>query len=174
VRRWPLALPLVYFAVRIAWADHALALAQRDITAGNLNSAAAHYAQSGQTSDLWYSRALLEVTWKAAKIPDRLEALHRASEAGERATRTAEAPFNAWYSLSAIRAAQNNVTGAEKCLRAAIDAHPTWFKPHWKLAQVLRLQGRDQEAAQESKVAAELDGGVHPEVARTLQELKGQ
>ena len=173
-RRWPLALPLVYFAVRVAWTDHALALAQRDLTAGNLQGAAAHYAASEQTSDLWYSRALLEVTWKATSIPDRLEALHRAALAGERATRTAEAPFNAWYSLSAIRAAQNDVTGAEKCLRSAIDAHPTWFKPHWMLAQVLRLQGREREAAQESAVAAELDGGVHPEVARTLHELQGR
>jgi O-antigen ligase len=173
-RRWPLALPLVYFALRIAWADHALALTQRDLAAGNLKEAAAHYAQSGQTSDLWYSRSLLESTGKATTIAGRLEALHRASEAGERATRTAEAPFNAWYSLSTIRAAQNNVSGAESCLRAAIDARPMWFKPHWMLAQVLRLQGRDREAAQESALAAELDGGIHPEVARTLRELRGQ
>ena len=41
---------------------------------------------------------------------------------------------------------QNNMAGTEQCLRAAIAAHPTWFKPHWMLAQVLRLQGRDQEA----------------------------
>ncbi|MEO8368867.1 MAG: O-antigen ligase family protein [Candidatus Solibacter sp.] len=174
VYRLPLALPLVYFALRLAWNDHALALAQRDLAAGNLKAAAAHYAASGRTSDLWYSRALLDATWKAATIPDRLEALHRASEAGERATRTAEAPFNAWYSLSSIRAAQNNVAGAEQCLRAAIEAHPTWFKPHWMLAQVLRLQGRDQEATRESTLAAELDGGVHPEVARTLHELQGR
>ena len=129
---------------------------------------------SGQTSDLWYSRALLEATWKATTIPGRLEALHRASQAGERATRTAEAPFNAWYSLSSIRAAQNNVAGAEQCLRAAIEAHPTWFKPHWLLAQVLRLQGRYEEAARESALAAELDGGAHPEVALTLQELQAR
>ena len=174
VRRWPLALPLLYFAVRIAVADHALALTQRDLAAGDLKAAAAHYAASGRTSDLWYSRALLDGTWNAGKIPERLEALHRASEAGERATRTAEAPFNAWYSLSAIRAAQNNVAGAEQCLRAAIGAHPTWFKPHWMLAQVLRLQGRKQEAVAESVEAVELGGGIHPEVARTLHELKGQ
>ena len=59
VRRLPLALPLLYFAARIALADHALALAQRDLAAGNFTAAAAHYEASGQTSDLWYSRALL-------------------------------------------------------------------------------------------------------------------
>ena len=140
VRRLPLALPLLYFAVRIAFADHALALAQRDLAAGNLTAAAAHYAASGQTSDLWYSRALLAAARKAPDIAVRLQAFQMASPAGERATRTAEDPFNAWYSLSSIRAAQNDVAGAERCLRAAIAAHPTWFKPHWMLAQVLRLQ----------------------------------
>ena len=69
-----------------------------------------------------------------------------AAAAGERATRTAEDPFNAWYSLSAIYAARNDAAGAERCLRAAIAAHPTWFKPHWMLAQVLRLQSRREEA----------------------------
>jgi tetratricopeptide (TPR) repeat protein len=162
---------LLYFAARIAFADRALALAQRDLAAGHLTAAAAHYQASGQTSDLWYSRALLAAAQRAPNIGDRLQALHRSSLAGERATRTAEDPFNAWYSLSAIRAAQNDAAGAEQCLRAAIAAHPTWFKPHWTLAQVLRLQSRREEAEREAALAAGLDGGKHPEVARTLQEL---
>ena len=66
VRRLPLGLPLLYFAVRIAFADHALALTQRDLAAGNLAAAAAHYEASGQTSDLWYSRALLAVGAESA------------------------------------------------------------------------------------------------------------
>ena len=94
--------------------------------------------------------------------------------AGERATRTAEDPFNAWYSLSSIRAAQNNAAATEQCLRAAIAAHPTWFKPHWTLAQVLSLEGRNEEARREAALAADLDGGKHPEVARTLQELSAR
>jgi len=91
---------------------------------------------------------------------------------GERATRTAEDPFNAWYSLSSIRAMQNNAVGTEECLRAAIAAHPTWFKPHWTLAQVLGLESRRDEALKEAERAADLDGGKHLEVARTLQELR--
>ena len=171
VRRFALGLPLLYFAVRLALADHALALAQHDLAAGNLTAAAAHYESSGQTSDLWYSRALLAAAQKAPHIGDRLQALYRASLAGERATRTAEDPFNAWYSLSSIRAAQNNAAGTEQCLRAAIAAHPTWFKPHWTLAQVLCLESRKDEALREAERAADLDGGKHPEVARTLQEI---
>jgi tetratricopeptide (TPR) repeat protein len=171
VRRFAIGLPLLYFAVRLALADHALALVQRDLAAGNLTAAAAHYESSGQTSDLWYSRALITAAGKAPNIGDRLQALYRASLAGERATRTAEDPFNAWYSLSTIRAAQNNAAGTEQCLRAAIGAHPTWFKPHWTLAQVLYLESRKDEALREAERAVDLDGGKHPEVARTLQEI---
>jgi O-antigen ligase len=172
VRSWPLALPLLYFAARIAFADHALALAQRDLAAGDLMSAAAHYEASGKTSDLWYSRALLGVAGKAPTVGQRLQAFQLADAAGVRATRTAEDPFNAWYSLSSIRAAQNDAPGTERCLRAAIASHPKWFKPHWTLAQVLRYEGHSQDALYEAVLAADLDDGKHPEVAQTLQELK--
>ena len=171
VRRFPFALPLLYFAARLAVTDHALALAQRDLAAGNLTAAAAHYEASGRTSDLWYSRALLATAGKAPTVAVRFPALQLAAAAGERATRTAEDPFNAWYSLSTIRAGQNDAAGTERCLRAAIAAHPTWFKPHWTLAQVLRLESRFDEALSEAILATDLDGGKHPEVGRTLQEL---
>jgi O-antigen ligase len=165
-RRWPLALPLLYFAVRIAFADRALALTQRDLTGGDLASADTHYAASGAQADLWYSRALLATR--------KFEAIQRAAVVGERATRTAEDPFNAWYSLSAIYAARNDAAGAERCLRAAIAAHPTWYKPHWMLAQVLAVESRPEEALREAALASELDGGKHPEVAGTLQELRAR
>jgi O-antigen ligase len=174
VRRFPFALPLLYFAVRIALADHALALAQRDLAAGRVGSAAAHYAASGQTSDLWYSRALLVAAQKVPNVPDRLEAFQRAIQASERATHTAEDPFNAWYSLSNIRAAQNNSAATEQCLRAAIAAHPTWYKPHWTLARVLSLESRNEEARREAALAADLDAGKHPEVTQTFQELSAR
>jgi O-antigen ligase len=174
VRRFPFALPLLYFAARLAFADHALALTQRDLAAGNLTAAAAHFQASGHTSDLWYSRELLAMAGKGSNISDRLQALHRSSLAGERATRTAEDPFNAWYSLSSIRAVQNNGLATEQCLRAAIAAHPKWFKPHWTLAQVLRFESRPDEALREAELAVDLDGGKHPEVVRTLQELRAR
>jgi O-antigen ligase len=167
----PLGLPLLYFAARLAFADHALALARRDLESFNFTNAATHYDVSGQTSDLWYSRALLAIAEKAPSAVVRVQAFQLAAAAGERATRTAEEPFNAWYSLSGIYAARNDAPGAERCLRAAIAAHPTWFKPHWTLAQILAFESRREEAVREATLAVELDGGKHSEVARTLQEL---
>src|ERR1019366_3783088 len=95
-----------------------------DIAAGDLMSAAAHYEASGKTSDLWYSRALLGVAGKGPTVTLRLQAFQLADAAGERPTRTAEEAFDAWLSLSSSRAAQNDVPGADRCLRAAIAAHP--------------------------------------------------
>jgi tetratricopeptide (TPR) repeat protein len=168
VRRLPLGIPLLYFAVSLPITDHALALTRRDLETANLASAAAHYQSSGQNNDLWYSRALLGV-WRKAPTPAlRIESFAMASAAAERAAQTAEDPFNAWYSLSEIYAARNDAAGAERCLRAAIAAHPNWFKPHWTLAQVLRFESRPEEAAREGALALDLDGGKHPEVTRSL------
>ncbi|MCU1232792.1 MAG: O-antigen polymerase [Candidatus Solibacter sp.] len=170
-RRFPLALPLLYFAARLAFADHALTLTQRDLETFNFANSAAHYAASGETSDIWYSRALLDVARKAPTPVLRVQAFQLAAVAGERAAHTAEDPFNAWYSLSSIYAARNDAAGVERCLRSAIAAHPNWFKPHWTLAQVLRFESHRDEALREAQLAVELDGGKHPEVAHTLQEL---
>jgi hypothetical protein len=40
------------------------------------------------------------------------------------------------------------------------------------LAEVLRFQSRNEEALGEAAVAVDLDGGKHPEVARTLEGLR--
>ncbi|HEX3877653.1 MAG TPA: hypothetical protein VHW24_11745, partial [Bryobacteraceae bacterium] len=138
--------------------------------ARDLTSAAAHYAASRNGDDLWYSRQLMTVAGTAPLIPQRIAALQQASTSGERATHTAEAPFNAWYSLSQVRASQGNAAGVESALRAAIAAHPNWFKPHWTLAQLLVLERRIPEARAQAQTAADLDAGKHPEVSRTLQE----
>ena len=170
-RYFPAALPLLYFTARAATDDHALFLAKRALASGNLASAASAYSRSHDGDDLWYSRTLAAYASKAPSIPARVQAIREAIAAGEHATLTAESPFNAWYSLSALRASQNDAAGAERCLRSAIAAHPNWFKPHWVLAQILYAEGRKEEARQEAAIAADLDGGKHPEVARTLQEI---
>jgi tetratricopeptide (TPR) repeat protein len=170
-RYLPIALPLLYFAARIALEDHALLVTQRAIAKGDVAIAATHYAQSWNADDLWYSRSLAALAGKAPNISIRMQAIEQAIAAGERATSTAEAPSNAWYSLSALRASQNDAAGVERCLRSAITANPTWFKPHWVLSQVLRAQGRLSEARQEALTAVDLDANKHPEVTRTLQEI---
>jgi Flp pilus assembly protein TadD len=108
---------------------------------------------------------------KAPNVPLRIQAMQQAMAAAERATRTADAPFSAWYSLAALRASQNDAAGTERCLRSAIEAHPNWFKPHWILAQVLHTEGRNDEARREALTAVDLDAGKHPEVARDLSEM---
>ena len=66
---------------------------------------------------------------------------------------------------------QNDLVHTEQSLRAAISCAPNWFKPHWLLAQVLRMTGRLQEARTEAVLAADLDGGKDREVARTAKEI---
>ena len=166
------ALALLYLAVRFAIADHSLGLAKRSLESGDVPAAAARYAESdrerlpGTASDLWYSRALLAT--------GQLGALGASTAAGLRATQTAEDPFNAWYNLSVLYATRNDAAGAERSLRSAITANPNWFKPHWMLAQVLRLDSRLAEAEREAAVAARLNAGRNPEVARTLQEIRAR
>jgi O-antigen ligase len=177
--RWTfvLAVPLLYLAFRFAAADHSLALARRAVNAGDVPTAAEqfnayqHYKLPGTAADLWYSRALL-----AAKAPDpvhQIQAFQLAAAAAERATRTAEDPFDAWYNLATVAAAQNDATKTESALRHAIAAHPHWFKPRWTLAQLLRLEGRIPEALAEAEIAVDLNGGRNPEVAVTLAQLRG-
>src|SRR6185503_18582760 len=102
----------------------------------------------------------------------RLQTLVRAGVAALQATETVEDPFNAWYNQSAFAASRNDAAGAERSLRAAIAIHPNWFKPHWTLSRLLHLQGRLEEAEREALLAVDLDGGVHSEVTRTLEEMR--
>jgi O-antigen ligase len=171
------AAALMYFGARFALADHALALAQRDINSGGVAPAVAHYAQyehwrlPGTAADLWYSRALFDLAHRT-KIP--VAAVGATVEAGRaalRATGTAEYPTNAWYNLAAFYASQNDAANAEISLRQAIAANREWFKPHWALASLLLMESRLDEAQQEAALAEILDGGKFPEVSRTRQEI---
>lgn len=171
------ATTLVYFAARFALADHALALAQRDINSGGVAQGVAHYAQyehwrlPGTAADLWYSRALFDLAHRTKRPVAAVGATVEAGRAALRATGTAEYPANAWYNLAAFSASQNDAANAEISLRAAIAANSKWFKPHWTLAQLLLLESRLDEAQREAALAAMLDGGRFPEVARTRQEI---
>ena len=76
--------------------------------------------------------------------------------------------------MATLYASQNDWRRTEQSLRAAIAANPRWFKPHWTLAQLLRLENRMEEAETEAAQAAELDGDKNPEVAQTLVEIRAQ
>ncbi|PWU05016.1 MAG: hypothetical protein C5B51_15750 [Terriglobia bacterium] len=173
-----LAAAFLFVTLRFTLADYALASAQRNLEKGNVAGAAAdyqRYTQSrlpGGTADLWYSRAALATVSKGASLPEKLSALAQSAAAARTATQTAEDPFNAWYNLAVVYGFQNDGPAAARSLRAAIAAHPTWFKPHWMLAQVLRLNGHMDEGRREALLAAELDGGKDPEVTRTAEEFR--
>ncbi len=168
---------LIYVGFRLVAADHALALVQRDLQRSNLADAAADYRRyerlrlPGGSADIWYSRAVLGLATRSGSVPLQVAAMLESGNAARRATRTAEDPFNSWYNLAVFYAAANNGPEVERSLRAAIRANAMWFKPHWTLAQVLLLEGRRDDARREAERAAELDGGKHPEVARTLDQV---
>jgi tetratricopeptide (TPR) repeat protein len=155
---WASALVMLALIVRYSYADRELALAKASLAARDIAAAQQYYDRSGTSSDLWYSRALIAAGAPAQAFP-----------IAERAPHTAEDPFNAWYSLAGLYAARNDVANAENALRQAIAANPTWFKPHWTLAQLLAITGRRADATREAALAADLDGGKHLEVTRTLQ-----
>jgi O-antigen ligase len=186
----PACLALMYLALRFLVADHALALAQRGLDSRDVAKASAEFAAyqrwrlPGTAADLWYSRALIVIAQKLG-VPEnsnsmvrfqavRFQALAQSGAAAMRATRTAEDPFNAWYNAAALSASQNDSAGAERSLRMAIAARPNWFKPHWMLAQVLRLESRWPEAEAEAMLAVDLNGGKNTEVTRTLEEIRMQ
>lgn len=173
----PVALAWIYLAVRFTVADRALALARRGVESGDLATATAQYDRyqrwhlPGTAADLWYSRALLNLAMKSPSRLVEFQAALQSVSAGLRATKTAEEPFDAWYSMAEVYAAENDPVRTESSLRAAIAARPNWFKPHWALAQLLRMESRMDDAGREAALAAELNGGKNPEVARTLAEI---
>ncbi|MDD1678094.1 MAG: hypothetical protein LUO93_02775, partial [Methanomicrobiales archaeon] len=186
-RRWPalaatglFAGLLIVFGVRLLVAEFAMASVQRDLDAGRVSAAGSHYSRfenwhlPGASADLWYSRRLAQVAESRADLMTRLQAVQRCGQAALSATRTAEDPFNAYYNLAAFRARQNDFVSTEQNLRAAISCAPNWFKAHWMLAQVLEAASRLPEAEAEAAHAMRLDGGKHPEVAATLDQIRAK
>jgi hypothetical protein len=174
------ALGLVYVGARLAIADHELAMVKRALEADDVRAATAAYHDyktwrlAGTSADVWYSRSLMDVVQRTTDMTVVEQAANRAEEAAESAIHTAEDPFAAWYNLAEIRSVHNDYLGTEQCLREAMAAHPTWFKPHWMLAQVLAMESRLAEAETEAGLAVELDGGKNPEVARTLAQIRSR
>jgi len=172
----PVGAVFAIMAVMAAAADSSLEKARRAVAAADLQAADGEYEQyrarklPGASADLWYSRALFGVAQQSKAALKRLQAIHMAAAVGAWAT-SGEEPYNAWYNLATIRAAQGDAAGTEQALRRAIEAKPTWFKPHWTLAQLLWMSGRKAEALEEARVAADRNGGKHPEVAATLAEM---
>jgi len=166
------------FALRLIVADYALAVANQRIASGDASGAAQEYLTvlrwkpSGSGDDLNYSRAMAQLAARAPSLAPRVQASEQAMEAAIRATRTAEERQNAWYNLATLLALQNDAAGVERSLRNAIAWSPTWFKPHWALAQLLEATHHRDAALREARFALDLDGGRDPEVSETWQKLQ--
>src|SRR5579859_2503727 len=172
------ALIFLVFAGALVIADAALESVDRQIRAGKVQEAVALYEKfepwqpPGMRTDLWYARAIAGGSERSKNRADVVAAGREAMAAAIRSTRNAEEPQNAWLNLAFFYGRQNDFPHTEHALRAAIQAAPNWYKPHWLLAQVLRAGGRVPEASAEAALAADLDGGKDPEVARTLAEIR--
>jgi len=166
------------FAAALLTADAALARVDRLIRAGRPQEAATVYRKfepwqpPGMRTDVWYARAMAGGSERGQDRADVVAAAREALVAAVRATRNAEEPQNAWLNLAFFYGRQNDFPHTEQALRAAIQAAPNWYKPHWLLAQVLRAGGRLPEASVEAALAADLDDGKNPEVTRTLAEIR--
>jgi O-antigen ligase len=172
------ALLLTGVAVQLMVADHAFAIVQQRIAAGDIDGASQayrtvlHWQPLGATSDLDYSRAMQQAAARAPILMKRAEAGQQALEAAIRAVGSAEDRQNAWYNLAALLAQENDAQGTARALRNAIAWAPNWFKPHWALARLLAISGYGAEALAEARIAVDRDGGHDPEVAQTLQQLQ--
>jgi len=184
-RRWPRVAVAgisagvwLVFGIRLWMAESSLAAVRRDLDAGLVGEAANRYARyqrwrwPAASADLWYSRRLAQIASSNAQPIIRVQAFQQAGLAAQRATETSEARFNAYYSLAAFYASNNDFVHTEASLRAAISCAPNWFKPHWMLAQVLLAASRLKEAEAEAAIAVALDGGKHPEVGGTLDHIR--
>ena len=165
------------FALSLLAADATLARVSRLIRGGKPREAGAVYQQlqrwqpPGVRTDLWYSRAMGGASTHAQNRLEAIAEWQEALAAAVRASRNAEDRQNAWLNLATFYGRQNDFPHTEQSLRAAIAFAPNWFKPHWLLAQVLRIGGRLEEARREASLAVDLDGGKDPEVARTAVEI---
>jgi tetratricopeptide (TPR) repeat protein len=174
----PLAVCLGIFGLTLAVADFTLLRFQRRMgdTAASvaLYNAAVRVALPGAAEDLYCARRLATLCGATADRAIQSSCVATATRAAERATRSADNPPNAWYNLGMFLAEQNDAARVEFALRTSVSLAPDWFKPHWALANLLALTGRNEEARDEARRAFELDAGKDPEVSQTLAKLTEQ
>jgi hypothetical protein len=162
-RRWvlaPVSAGMIFLALRMLAADRSLELARRDLETGRTAEAIQRYQSArerGLSAELWYSRTIAPV------------AAQEALDAASRAT-SGEDAQNAWYTVAWLHARNGDVPATEQSLRAAIACSPNWYKPHWMLAEILRREGREEEARAEAGRAAYLNAGRNPQVGVPLVE----
>ena len=168
---------LAGFAVLLTWSDYKLEqfsqISQRRMP---MPAVAAYQGiraavLKGAGDDLFCSRRLAASCGAGTNAIERLQCTQSATQAAQRATVTADNPPNAWYNLAMFAAAYSDSRGAEQALRGAIDAAPNWYRPHWALANYLKLTGRVEEARVQMERAAYLSAGKVSQVGESLRTI---
>jgi hypothetical protein len=167
----PVAAALIVAAGAYAISEFRLARFQAHPTAAGYTQMTARFAPI-LPEDIYASRILSENCSKVARPAQRFECWRIATLAAGNATRTADDTANAWYNLAIFTALRNDVASTRMGLVQASRISPSWFKPHWILAELLARQGNAREAAAEASRALRLDAGKNPEVIATAGRLR--
>jgi tetratricopeptide (TPR) repeat protein len=176
----PVSLVFCVFGVRLMMADRQLALTEHNLRRLQVADAIRSYQRfrwwrpPGLNADLWFSRSLAKVALQTPDLRLRLEAGQKALEAARLAAASAEDRHNALYNLAVLSAAAGDRRATEYSLRLAIRAAPSWYKPHWALARLLQVTGRNREAIEEARTAADLNAGRQQAVSDTFNSISTQ
>jgi hypothetical protein len=154
---------LLIFAGRMTAADLALGSAVKALDAQDISVAALKYRRatelesSGVTADLYFSLRWAHLAADSQNAFTKLYLGQLAAGAANLAIQQPEGRHNAWLHWAELSASRNDSAAVESGLRSAISASPKWFKPHWALARLLFLEGKQQEAREEAKLAIDLN-----------------
>jgi O-antigen ligase len=157
-----LALTFLAIAAALTVQDFSFAAMGKAVAAQDSAGASRAYRRATAVSlgmpgyDLWSSRQFASLARSLGNSPAGAGAWMEAAEAASRAERTGEEPFSAAYQSSLLAIGAGNALGGEAKAREAIYLAPTWYKPHLLRSQILQAMGRNDEAAKEARVSAEL------------------
>lgn len=168
---------VLFYSVRLWKADYAMGRARSAATRGDLDTvvtqggAARRLFPWGGTYSLAFSRLLGNLSMNSSLAPSsRAFLLALAEDSARAALPVAANPQLVGVHLASLYVVEGRWAEAEGALDAAIRAAPHWYRPRWLLAELLSQQGRQQQAAQEARLALLLGAREHPEVAaRCLQ-----
>jgi len=175
--QWFVRAASVFFALGLAIFGGVLAISEYRLQQFSEHPGATAYlamlsvSLPGAAEDLYVSRVLQQQCEKRSDFGAYLACRQQTMRASGRALRTSDDLANAWYNLSMLSAAENEMVWTRRGLEEAINASPNWFKPHWALAKFLSRTGETKQATVEAQRAAFLDSNRDPEVVRTAAEL---
>ena len=92
------------------------------------------------------------------------EELREALARYERATALSPHDYRLWSDLGRARGQAGDVEGGESALKHALELAPNYALPRWYLGNLLLRAGREREAFQELRRAADIDPRLHAQI----------